>query len=238
VMPIRTDGGVGTPVTSRAHSGSGPNAQRQDRSHAHCIRTTPDNRHVVVADLGIDKLVTYRFDGNFGELTPGEVSYLDLPPGSGPRHFVFHPSARFAYVINELEASITTLSFDQFSGSFQLLDVVPTLPADYREVSECADLQISTDGRFLYGSNRGHNSIAIHAVNQSTGRLMLVGHQSTLGETPRNFAIDPSGRYLVVANQNGDSLIVFRIDDVTGGLADTGERVEIGTPMCVKFARF
>ena len=112
------------------------------------------------------------------------------------------------------------------------------LPTDYREVSECADLQISSDGRFLYGSNRGHNSIAIHAVNQSTGRLMLVGHQSTLGETPRNFAIDPSSRYLVVANQNGDSLIVFRIDDMTGRLADTGEHVEIGTPMCVKFARF
>lgn len=238
VMSIRTDGGVGTPVTSRAHSGSGPNAQRQQRSHAHCIRATPDNRYVVVADLGIDKLMTYRFDGNFGELTPGEVPYLDLPPGSGPRHFVFHPSARFAYVINELEASIATLSFDQFSGNFQILDVVPTLPAAYREVSDCADLQISPNGRFLYGSNCGHNSIAIHAVNQSTGRLMLVGHQSTLGETPRNFAIDPSGRYLVVANQNGDLLIVFRIDDRTGRLADTGEHVEIGTPMCVKFARF
>jgi 6-phosphogluconolactonase len=238
VMPIRTDGGVDTPVTSRAHSGSGPNAQRQERSHAHCIRATPDNRYAVVADLGIDKLMTYRFDRNLGHMTPGKVPYLDLPPGSGPRHFVFHPSARFAYVINELEASTATLSFDQFSGSFQLLHIAPMLPADYREVSDCADLQISSDGRFLYGSNRGHNSIAIHAINQSTGRLVLVGHQSTLGETPRNFAIDPSGRYLVVANQNSDTLIVFRIDDRTGRLADTGEQVEIGTPMCVKFARF
>ena len=142
VMPIRTDGGVGTPVTSRAHSGSGPNAQRQERSHAHCIRATPDNRHVVVADLGIDKLMTYRFDGNLGDLTPGEAPFLDLPPGSGPRHFAFHPSARFAYVINELDASTATLSFDEFSGRFQLLHVVPMLPTDYREVSECADLQI------------------------------------------------------------------------------------------------
>jgi 6-phosphogluconolactonase len=238
VMSIRTDGGVGALVTSRAHSGSGPNAQRQERSHAHCIRATPDNRHVVVADLGLDKLMTYRFDGNLSDLTPGEAPYLDLPPGSGPRHFVFHPSVRFAYVINELEASTATLSFDQFSGSFQLLDVAPMLPADYREVSDCADLQISPDGRFLYGSNRGHNSIAIHAINQSTGQLVLVGHQSTLGETPRNFAIDPSGRYLVVANQNSDTLIVFRIEDRTGRLADTGEHVEIGTPMCVKFASF
>ena len=122
--------------------------------------------------------------------------------------------------------------------AFQLLDVVQTLPAGYREESHCADLQITRDGRFLYGSNRGHDSIAIYAVDQSTGQLMLIGHQSTLGETPRNFAIDPSGRYLIVANQNSDSLIVFRLDDRTGMLADIGKRVEIGTPMCVKFAVF
>jgi 6-phosphogluconolactonase len=238
VMPIRGDGGVDAPVASRAHPGKGPNAQRQERSHAHCIMATPDNRHVVVADLGIDKLMVYRFDGNTGGLTPGEVPYINLPPGSGPRHFIFHPSTRFAYVINELESTIAALSFDQSRGSFQLLHVVPALPTGHREVSHCADLQINPDGRFLYGSNRGHDSIVIHTVDQSTGRLMLVGHQPTLGETPRNFAIDPLGRYLVVANQNGDSLIVFRIDDRTGRLVDTGNRAEIGTPMCVKFACF
>ena len=180
-MSIRTDGGVGTPVTSRAHSGSGPNAQRQERSHAHCIQATPDNRYVVVADLGTDKLMTYRFDGNFGELTPAEVPYLDLPPGSGPRHFVFHPSARFAYVINGLEASIATISFDQFSGSFQILDVVDAAGS----LSRGERLRRSSDQSqraLSLWSNRGHDSIAIHAVNQSTGRLMLVGHQSTLGE--------------------------------------------------------
>ena len=238
VMSIRADGGVGAPVTGRVHPGNGPNAQRQERSHAHCIMTTPDNRHVVAADLGIDKLMVYRFDAEAGELAPGEVPYFSLPPGSGPRHFAFHPSARFAYVINELDPTIAALSFDQTRGSFQLLDVVQTLPAGYREESHCADLQITRDGRFLYGSNCGHDSIAIYAVDQSTGQLMLIGHQSTLGETPRNFAIDPSGRYLIVANQNSDSLIVFRLDDRTGMLADIGKRVEIGTPMCVKFAVF
>ena len=136
--------------------------------------TTPDNSHIVVADLGIDKLMIYRFDGNTGELTPGKVPYVNLPSGSGPRHFVFHPLARFAYVINELQSTIFALSFDQSTSSFQLLHVAPTVPADYNEVSHCADLQITPDGRFLYGSNRGHDSIAIYAVDQSNGQLILV----------------------------------------------------------------
>ena len=157
---------------------------------------------------------------------------------SGPRHFVFHPLARFAYVINELQSTIFALSFDQSTSSFQLLHVAPTVPADYNEVSHCPDLQITPDGRFLYGSNRGHDSIAIYAVDQSNGQLILVGHQATLGETPRSFAIDPSGRYLVVANQNSDSLIVFHIDNKSGRLADIGKQAKIGTPVCVKFTRF
>jgi 6-phosphogluconolactonase len=238
VMPIRADGSVGDPVASRAHAGRGPNTQRQERSHAHCIVTTPDNSHIVVADLGIDKLMIYRFDGDTGELTPGVVPYVNLPSGSGPRHFVFHPLARFAYIINELQSTIVALSFDQPTSSFQPLHVAPTVPADYNEVSHCADLQITPDGRFLYGSNRGHDSIAIYAVDQFTGHLILVDYQKTLGETPRNFAIDPSGQYLVVANQNSDSLVVFRIDKRTGRLASVGKQTKIGTPMCVKFARF
>jgi 6-phosphogluconolactonase len=238
VMPIRADGGVGGPVASRAHQGKGPNAERQERSHAHCAVATPDNRHVVVVDLGIDKLIVYRFDASTGGLTPGDVPHLSLPSGSGPRHFVFHPSARFAYVINELDSTVTALSFDQFRGSFQLLQTAPALPGGCRDESYCADLQITPNGRFLYGSNRGHDSIVVHTVDQSTGRLTLVGHHSTLGKTPRSLAIDPSGRYLAVANQNSDLLVVFRIDDMTGRLVDIGAAVEIGTPMCVKFARF
>lgn len=237
VMPVRGDGGLGTPVASRAHTGAGPNPQRQERSHAHCVMATPDNRHVVVADLGIDKLMVYRFDAGTGALSPGEVPSVSLPPGAGPRHFAFHPTARFAFVISELDSTIAALSFDQARGSFQLLHTVPALPAGYRDESHCADLHVSPDGRFLYGSNRGHDSIVIHAIDQATGRLTLVGHQPTLGKTPRNFAIDPSGRFLIAANQNGDSLVVFRIDDETGKLIDTGKRAEIGTPMCVKFAR-
>ncbi len=238
VMLVRADGGLSSPVASCAHRGSGPNPQRQERSHAHCIQTTPDNRHVVVADLGIDKLMVYRFDADSGALTPGEVPSFSLAPGAGPRHFAFHPSARFAYVINELDSTIAALAFDQAKASFELLHTVPALPAGYGEESHCADLHVHPNGRFLYGSNRGHDSIVIHAIDQATGRLTLVGHQPTLGKTPRNFAIDPSGTFLLVANQNGDSLVVFRIDDDSGRLTDTGQRAAIGTPMCVKFARF
>jgi 6-phosphogluconolactonase len=238
VMPIHDDGRVGAPAASRAHQGSGPNAQRQERSHPHCILATPDNRHVVVADLGTDRLMVYAFDAGTGQLKPGEVPCAGLPPGSGPRHLVFHPSGGFAYVINELDSTIAALAFDQSSASFRLIQSVPTLPAGYRDESHCADLQIAPDGRFLYGSNRGQDSIVIHAIHPQTGGLTLVGHQSTLGETPRSFAIDPSGRHLVVANQDGDSLAVFRIDSATGRLTHAHRPVALGTPVCVKFARF
>ena len=238
VMPLRDDGGIGAPVASRAHPGRGPNAQRQERSHAHCIQATPDNRRVVVADLGLDKLVVYRLDAATGALAPDEAASFALLPGAGPRHFAFHPSARFVYVINELDSTIAALSFDQETGSFQLLHAVRALPMGYRGESHCADLHVSPDGRFLYGSNRGHDSIVIHAIDQASGRLTLVGHQSSLGQTPRNFAIHPSGRYLLAANQNSDAIVVFRIEAATGALIDSGHRAAIGTPMCIKLARF
>ncbi len=238
VFPIHADGGLGAPVASVAHQGSGPDAARQERSHAHCIMTSPDNRHVIVNDLGIDKVMVYRFDAATGKLRPGAVPFHAVTPGAGPRHFAFHPSGRFAYAINELNSTITALAYDADKGSFAQLQAVPALPADYHDESHCADLHVSPDGKFVYGSNRGHDSIAIHAIDAATGRLTLVGHQSTLGKTPRNFAISPSGDFLVAANQNSDTLVVFRIDRATGKLVDTGQRAEIGTPMCVKFGRF
>jgi 6-phosphogluconolactonase (cycloisomerase 2 family) len=174
VMPIHDDGRVGAPAASRAHQGSGPNAQGQERSHPHCILATPDNRHVVVADLGTDRLMVYAFDAGTGQLKPGEVPCAGLPPGSGPRHLVFHPSGGFAYVINELDSTIAALAFDQSSASFRLIQSVPTLPADYRDESHCADLQIAPDGRFLYGSNRGHDSIVILRYGDVGRELFIV----------------------------------------------------------------
>lgn len=235
-FPVRADGGLACPVSSHAHPGSGPEA-RQQQSHAHFIETTPDNRFAIVADLGIDKLVVYRFDPETGSLTLAQTPSFDLAPGSGPRHFRFHPSGKFAYVINEISSTIVALDFDGAQGTFKELQVVSTLPADYTGPNDCADVHLSENGRFLYGSNRGHDSLAIFEVDQETGRLTPVGHQSTMGRKPRSFALDPSGRRLVVANQDSDSLVVFDVDEGSGMLSDTGKRIEIGTPLCIKFVR-
>jgi 6-phosphogluconolactonase len=237
VMPIREDGGLGPPVSSHSHSGRGPKADRQERSHAHCALVSPDNRHVLVADLGTDQLVVYRFNAASGALSPAPMEFK-MRPGAGPRHFVFHPSSRFVYAINELDSTIAVLTFDATSGALSYLQTVPALPSGYRDESHCAGVQLTPDGRYLFGSNRGHDSLVVYAVDETTGRLLLVEHHSCLGKTPRDFALDPSGRFLLVANQNSDAVAVLRIDPNTGKLTDTGARAECGTPMCVKFARF
>jgi 6-phosphogluconolactonase len=237
VTPIREDGGLGSPVSSHSHSGRGPKHDRQERSHAHCALASPDNRHVLVADLGTDQLVVYRFDAASGALSPAPTS-VKMKPGAGPRHFVFHPSSRFVYVINELNSTITALTFDAASGSLSHLQTVPALPPRYRGESHCAGVQLTPDGRYLYGSNRGHDSLVVYAVDEATGRLSFVEHHSCLGKTPRDFAIDPSGRFLLIANQNSDTVAVLHIDPETGKLRDASVRAEVGTPMCVKFARF
>jgi 6-phosphogluconolactonase len=234
VFPIREDGSIGPAVASAAHSGTGPNPDRQERPHAHSVLVTPDNRHAIVADLGLDRLVAYRFDEATGALAA--AGGFVMPPGSGPRHFSFHPGGRLVLVIAELGSRILSLRFDPDTAGFTLADDVPAVPADAAAHNHCADIHISPDGRFAYGSNRGHDSIVILAVDEATGRLTPVGHQKTGGETPRNFALSPSGRHLLVANQNSDSIVVFARDERTGLLHDTGHRLAIGTPMCIKFA--
>jgi 6-phosphogluconolactonase len=237
VMPVRSDGGLGPAVSSRSHPGSGPNAARQERSHAHCVLASPDNRHVLVADLGIDQLVVYDFDAASGALSAAPAPFT-MKAGSGPRHFAFHPSGSYVYAISELDSTITALAFDAALGALTHLQTVSALPSGYVEESHCAGLQLTPDGRHLYGSNRGHDSLVVYAVDESTGRLSLVEHHSCLGKTPRDFAIDPSGHFLLVANQNSDAVIVFRIDPQSGKLTDSGQHAEIATPMCVKFACF
>jgi 6-phosphogluconolactonase len=233
IFPIRADGGVDPAVASAAHQGSGPNQARQERPHAHCILASPDNRHVIVADLGIDKLVSHRFDEKSGTILP--ATSTGLAAGAGPRHFAFHPDGR-AYVINELDSTICALAYDAGSGTFTVLDTVSALPETGHGESHCASIQISPDGRYIYGANRGHDSIVIYAVDQASGRLALVGLESTRGATPRDHVIDPSGRFVLVCNQNADRVVVFRRDAASGRLADTGKPIETGTPMCAKFA--
>jgi 6-phosphogluconolactonase len=225
------DGALTPPVASVSHSGTGPNAARQERSHAHSVTETIRGGMAIVADLGIDRLVTYRIAAD-GSLT--KLAESGLAAGAGPRHVALHPNGRFVFVMNELDSTVAALALDEATGKLALLDTRPAVPAEARDHNHCADIQISPDGRFVYGSNRGHDSIVVFAVDQQSGALSLLGYQPCGGATPRNLALTPSGRHLLSANQNADRISIFARDAETGMLADTGRAIAIGTPMCVK----
>jgi 6-phosphogluconolactonase len=231
VYPLREDGGLDAPVASVTHIGQGPNAERQERSHAHCALTSPDGRYAIVADLGLDALLTYAF-GPDGQLSGQAVATTSLPPGAGPRHFVFHPNNRLAVVICELDSTLSSMRYD--NGRFEVIETVSAVPAGAETTSRCSDIQIHPNGRFIYGANRGHDSIVIFSLDAENGHLSLIGHHPCGGDMPRHMAIDPSGKFLVVANQNGDNLTLLAIDPDHGTLSDAGT-IEHGTPMCVKF---
>jgi len=235
VVEILPDGKLGASTAFVQHVGSSVNKQRQEAPHAHSINLDAANRFAFVADLGLDRVMIYKYDGASGNMRwkPGFVS---TAPGSGPRHFAFHPDGKHAYVINEMACTITVLDYGAESGDLKAGQTISTLPNDaHGENYSTAEVQVHPSGRFVYGSNRGHNSIAIFAVNPTTGELSSVGHQGQGIKTPRNFGIDPTGAFLIVANQDGNSLIVFRIDPKTGGLTPTGSTVNCPMPVCVKF---
>lgn len=232
VFGIRDDGGLTPPVASVTHAGrTGPNAARQERGHAHSITETVDGGLAIAADLGFDELISYRI-GPSGALD--RVSSLALSPGAGPRHVAMHPNGRFLFVMNELDSTVASLSLDPATGGLALIDVKPAVPAEARDHNHCADIQISPDGRFVYGSNRGHDSIPIYAVDAASGALTLVDYTPCGGSTPRNLALSPSGSRLFSANQNADRITIFARDAGTGRLTDTGKAITIGTPMCVR----
>ncbi len=234
VYPISADGGLSAPSASLSHSGSGPDRERQERAHPHCVLESPDGRFVIVSDLGLDALFTYAYGLN-GSLSSKPVATALFSPGAGPRHFAFHPNGRLALAICELNSCISSLFYDADSGRFDLIDTVSAVPDATGIESRCSDIQIHPNGRFVYGGNRGHDSIAILSIDPASGRLSHISHQPCGGRTPRNLAIDPSGRFLVVANQNSDLCSVFSIDAEAGSLAPTDCDVQIGSPMCVKF---
>jgi 6-phosphogluconolactonase len=234
VFPLRADGGLAPAISSTAHRGSGPNAERQERAHAHCVRVSPDNRFAVVADLGLDALFAYPFDARTGQL--GQAVRTDLTPGSGPRHFLFHPNGRIALVVGELDSTVTLLRYDPTTGGFESLDRAFVVPAGVQH-NHSADIQLHPSGQFCYVSNRGHDSIAVVAVDPESGRLTMLGHTASGGTCPRNLAFDPSGRFLAVANQNGDNVTVFAVDPENGALSNARPSMPVGTPMCIKFAR-
>jgi 6-phosphogluconolactonase len=232
VLPIKRDGSLGEAVSVVQHSGSSVNRERQQGPHAHCIVLDKANRYAFAVDLGIDKIMAYRFDSKKGSLI--NHASVEMKSGAGPRHLTFHPNGRYAYVINELDSTMTTFSYDSNRGVLRPRQTVSTLPAGYSEANSCADLHVSPSGRFLYGSNRGHDSIVVYAINPRSGELALVEHVSTGGKTPRNFVIEPTGTFLLAANQKSDSVVTFRIDRQTGRLKPTGHASEIPTPVCLK----
>jgi 6-phosphogluconolactonase len=235
VLPIKADGSLEPPSCSFQHQGSSVNPQRQKAPHAHSINLDPAGRFAFAADLGLDKVLVYKFDPSLGTVIPHEPPAAPVAPGSGPRHFAFHPSGRSAYVINELANTVTVFSFDAAKGVLTEIQTVSTLPADFKGTSYTAEVVVTPDGKFLYGSNRGHDSLAIFSIDAATGKLTSVGHQPTGGKTPRNFAIDPGGRFLLAANQNSDTVSVFRIDPSSGKLQPVGAPFAAPKPVCVRF---
>jgi 6-phosphogluconolactonase len=234
VLQVDASGKVEKASSHVQHVGSGADKRRQEGPHAHSINLDAANKFAVVADLGLDQLRVYRLDPVKGWLSANSPAALQLAPASGPRHFAFHPNGKWAYVNGEMDSTVTALAYDADKGTFTKLNTLSTLPAPHTGNST-AETVVHPNGKFVYVSNRGHNSIAIFEVNQETGELKAAGHQGEGIKVPRNFNIDPSGRWMVVANQDGDNLIVFEIDPKTGQLKPTGQSVEVGSPVCVKF---
>jgi 6-phosphogluconolactonase len=235
VLPILDDGRVGAMTAFVQHSGpSRVNPQRQEAAHAHSIIPDPSNHYALVADLGMDKIMVYRLDSRRGTLEPHEPPFIASRPGAGPRHQVFHPNGRSYYVVNELDSTVSVLEWDAAKGTGREVQAISTLPNDFTGVSYCAEIRSAPSGRFVYASNRGHDSIAVFAVAEKTGLLTAAGHVSTQGKTPRNIELTPTGDLLLAANQDSDTIVSFWVDQTSGQLTPTGHVVHAPMPVCVK----
>jgi 6-phosphogluconolactonase len=231
-LPVREDGSLGEASSFFQHEGASVNDARQQGPHAHCIVISPDNRFAYAADLGIDRVLGYRLEAARAKLSPSRQPFVRTLPGAGPRHLTFHPNGRRVYVINELDNSITVFDYDTDSAVLIEQQTISTLPEGFDGESYCADLKITPDGKFLYGTNRGHDSIASYRIGDD-GRLTLLGFEPSLGKGPQNLAITPGGELLLCANMPGDNVAVFRIDPQTGGLTRVGRPVAMPSPSCI-----
>lgn len=237
IYPLLANGRIG-PMTDLVQDqgvGTGPNPSRQEGPHAHMITTDPNAGHVVGVDLGADKFFVWTLDLTTGKLTPNTVPYGQVASGSGCRHIAFHPASKFAYVIAEMASSITAYQYDSSRGAFIWIQTVSTLPPDFTGTSACAEIRMHPTGSFVYGTNRGHNSVVGFAIDQNSGKLSPINWWSTLGEIPRGMNIDPSGTFLYAANQNSNTIAVFRVDPSTGNLTQSGSLVQSPTPVDVEF---
>ncbi|MGH9504702.1 MAG: lactonase family protein [Terriglobales bacterium] len=234
-FPVLKDGKLGEASAIIQHHGHGPNAEHQEGPHAHQIDVSRDNRFALVTDLGLDEVFSYLFDPAKGTLTANDPPFAKVDPGAGPRHFVFHPNNRFVYVIAELGSTVTEFSYDAAKGSLQRLTVVSTLPEGFTGKNDTAEIKVDATGKFLYGSNRGADSIAIFALDPATGAPKLLESVPTGGKTPRGFEIAPGGNYLLAANQATNNIVIFKIDQQTGHLTPTGQVLAVTSPVCIKF---
>lgn len=235
VLPIEASGSLAKASSVIQHTGKGPNAERQKTPHAHSVLPDPSNRFVLAADLGVDRVFVYRLDVKTRTLRHLEGGDAVMRPGAGPRHIAFHPTLPLVFVANELDSTVAALRFDSARGALSPVETYSTVPAGFTGANYPADIHVAANGRTLYVSNRGHNSIAVFAVAKSTGALNLQQVVSTEGDWPRNFSLDQSGRWLLVANQRSGTVVVFERDQANGRLKSTRQRIELPSPVCVRF---
>ncbi|MGA2029711.1 MAG: lactonase family protein [Verrucomicrobiota bacterium] len=234
-LPIHSDGSLGEATTTIQHAGSSVNLARQAGPHAHFISLSPDNRFALNCDLGLDKVFAYRLDADAAKLSPSEPPFASVAPGSGPRHLTFSPDGKFVYVINEMASTISTFTYNATNAALAEMQTLSTLPKDFSGNNTAAEIIMHPSGKFLYGSNRGDDSIAVFAVDQKSGLLTFIECQSTQGRTPRHFVIDSTGHWLLAENQASDSVVVFAIDPDTGKLKPNGQTIAVGAPICAVF---
>jgi len=237
LLPLDTNGRLREPSMSIQHHGSSVNPQRQEGPHAHFITWDPPNHLVLTCDLGLDKVLIYQLDAAGLALSANDPPAFALKPGSGPRHLAFHPNGHYAYVLSELSSTLTACSYDDQRGELKELQTITTLPENFKGANTCAEVQVHPSGRFVYASNRGHNSIAVFAIEPATGRVKLVEFQSTQGKTPRHFSLDPTAHWLLAENEDSDSVVVFAVDTQSGRLAAAGISQGVGSPVCAVFVR-
>lgn len=233
VLKIESDGRLGALAASEQYHGKSINPKRQTASHPHCFCLSPDGQYALAADLGTDRIMVHHIDTQTGKLTPNKVPYFATPPGAGPRHLTFHPNGKLAFLVTELDNTLLSLRWDASLGTFELLDKQSTLPEGYDQVSYGADIHVHPNGKFLYATNRGHDSLVIMGIDTKTGKLSTLGYQPTQGSFPRSFAIDPLGRFLVVANEKSNQFVTFKINANTGLLSPLGQPTPATTPTSI-----
>jgi 6-phosphogluconolactonase len=234
VFPLKADGSIGASSAFVQHNGSS-SGPRQRGPHAHAVNLSSDNRFVFVPDLGLDQVLSYRLDPGKGTLIANDPPFTKVATGSGPRHFAFHPDGQAAYTLSEMGSLVTVFAYDRAGGTLKQVQTISTLPKEFQGANNSAEVEVHPNGRFLYASNRGHDSLAVFAIDPTAHTLTLVEHVSTQGKMPRNFAIDPTGTYLLAANQNTNNIVIFRIDQKTGRLTSNVGEVKTPSPVCIVF---